>query len=62
MVIAEAQFPQLTPDEYLTWEEEQTEKYEYIEGQIYAMGGGNKHHSLIAVRLSSLFFHHLDGS
>ncbi|ANV85997.1 Uma2 family endonuclease [Picosynechococcus sp. PCC 7117] len=62
MVIAEEKFPRFTPDEYLRWEEQQVEKYEYIDGQIYAMGGGNKNHSLIAVRLSSLFFNHLDGS
>lgn len=56
-----AQFPQLSPEEYLAWEERQLEKHEYFEGDIYAMGGGGKNHSVISVRLSTLFCNHLDG-
>ncbi|MEO1352144.1 MAG: Uma2 family endonuclease, partial [Cyanobacteria bacterium J06635_15] len=38
MIAARESLPQLTPEEYFVWEEQQLEKYEYIDGQIYAMG------------------------
>ena len=44
------------------WEEIQLEKYEYIDSQVYAMGGSNKNHSLIAVKLITLFTNHLEKS
>ncbi len=62
MVTAKDNFPQLTPEEYLAWEEKQIEKYEYIDGEVYAMGGGSKNHSLIAVRLTTLLANHLEES
>lgn len=62
MVTAKEDDPQFSPEEYFAWEEKQTEKYEYINGQIYAMGGGSKNHSLIAVRLTTLFANHLEES
>jgi Uma2 family endonuclease len=37
-----AQFPKLSPNEYLEWEELQREKHEYFDGQIYAMGDGRR--------------------
>ncbi|MBE9196205.1 Uma2 family endonuclease [Synechocystis sp. LEGE 06083] len=55
-----APFPKLSPEEYLAWEERQLEKHEYFDGDIYAMGGGSKNHSVISVRLSTLFCNHLD--
>lgn len=61
MIVAKDDFPKLTPEEYFAWEEKQLEKYEYIEGEVYAMGGGSKNHSLIAVRLTTLFSNHLEG-
>ena len=62
MSVAKDQFPLLTPQEYLTWEEKQLEKYEYINGQVYAMGGGSVNHGRIAIRLTALFDAHLEGS
>jgi Uma2 family endonuclease len=59
MTIAREIFPKLTPEDYLIWETQQPEKHEYIDGQIYAMGGGSKNHSLIAVRLLTLLANHL---
>lgn len=41
MVTANDNLPQLTPEEYLAWEEKQIEKHEYIDGEVYAMGGGS---------------------
>jgi len=62
MVAARENFPQLTPKEYFAWEEKQLNKHEYIEGEVYAMSGGSRNHSLIAVRFSTLFSNHLTGS
>lgn len=62
MITVKEKFPQLTSEEYFAWEEQQLEKHEYFDGEIFAMSGGSKNHSLIAVGLTSLFFNHLRGS
>ena len=62
MIAAKENFPQLTPNEYFAWEEKQLNKHEYIEGEVYAMSGGSRNHSLIAVRFTTLFSNHLSGS
>jgi len=62
MIAAKENFPQLTPEEYFAWEEQQLEKYEYINGEVYAMSGGSKNHSLISVRFITLFSNHLETS
>ena len=62
MIAAKDHPPKLTPEEYFDWEEKQLEKHEYIDGQIYAMSGGSKNHSLISVRFIALFANHLEGS
>ncbi|MGD1952641.1 MAG: Uma2 family endonuclease [Leptolyngbyaceae cyanobacterium] len=62
MVAVKDNSPQLTPDEYFVWEEKQQENYEYIGGQVYAMGGGSVNHSRLAVRFTSLFDTHLENT
>ncbi|MEQ8972978.1 MAG: Uma2 family endonuclease [Coleofasciculus sp. C1-SOL-03] len=62
MIPAPEKFPTLTPEEYFTWEEQQLEKHELIDGQVYAMGGGSKNHSLLAAKFITLFTTHLEGS
>ena len=62
MVVAKDNALQLTPEEYFVWEETQLEKHEYIDGQVYAMSGGSKNHSLISVRFITLFANHLEES
>lgn len=62
MSVAKDKFPLLTAQEYFTWEEKQLEKHEYINGQVYAMGGGSVNHGRIAIRLTALFDAHLEGS
>jgi Uma2 family endonuclease len=61
MIAVKENFPRFTPEEYFVWEEKQLEKYEYIDGEVYAMSGGSKNHSLISVRFITLFSNHLDG-
>jgi Uma2 family endonuclease len=62
MIAAKENFPQLTPAEYFVWEEQQLQKHEYINGEVYAMSGGSKNHSLISVRFINLFYNHLETS
>jgi Uma2 family endonuclease len=51
----------MTPQEYLEWEELQPIKYEYINGQIFAMTGGTIPHKDIALNLASALKNHLRG-
>jgi Uma2 family endonuclease len=62
MIATKNNSPQLTPEEYFAWEEKQLEKHEYIDGEVYAMSGGSKNHSLISVRFITLFSNHLESS
>ncbi len=62
MIAAKENTPHLTPEEYFAWEEQQLEKHEYINGQVYAMSGGSVNHSLIAIRFTTMFDTHLDPS
>jgi Uma2 family endonuclease len=46
--------PRFTPEEYFAWEEQQTVKHEYIDGEVYAMSGGTTNHSEIASNFNFL--------
>ena len=62
MIVAKENFPQLSPKEYLDWEETQLEKYEYIEGHVYEMSGGSVNHGRIAIKFTTLFDTYLENS
>ena len=62
MVVAKEQFPKLTPEEYFAWEEMQTMRHEYLDGEVYAMSGGTINHSEIALNLGVLLKTHMRGS
>ncbi len=51
-----------TVEEYLEFEKTSPVRYEYVDGQIYAMAGESKNHNRIAGRLYSIFDQHLAGS
>jgi Uma2 family endonuclease len=51
----------MSPLEYLEWEEQQDIKYEYINGEVFAMTGGTIPHTTIALYLASGFKNHLRG-
>ena len=61
MIAAREHFPKLTPTEYLEWEEKQDLRYEYIDGEIYAMTGGTLNHSKIGGNVYYLLQTHLRG-
>ncbi len=62
MVAARDNTPRFTPEEYFDWEEQQLERHELIDGEVYAMTGGTVNHSQIAVKFISLLDNHLGGS
>ena len=62
MIIAQRQPQLMTPQEYLEWEELQPLKYEYINGEVFAMTGGILPHNSIAINLTTALKNHLRGS
>lgn len=60
-MIAQPQHQLMTPQEYLEWEEQQPIKYEYINGEVFAMTGGTIPHNDIALNLASALKNHLRG-
>lgn len=52
-MIAEPNNGLMSPETYLEWEAQQPLKYEYIQGQAYAMTGGTLPHNDIAVNLTA---------
>jgi Uma2 family endonuclease len=51
MMISSAPSPPMTAAEYLDWEPQQEQRYEYINGEIIAMTGGTVPHNDIAINL-----------
>lgn len=49
-------------DEFLVWEEQQDERYEFVDGQPVMMAGGTQAHALIATNLISILRPMLRGS
>ncbi len=51
----------MSPEEYLEWEERQEIKYEYVNGEVFAMTGGTIPHNAIALNLASALRNHVRG-
>jgi Uma2 family endonuclease len=62
MVAVKDNSRRFTPEEYFAWEEQQLERHELIDGQVYAMSGGTIDHSEIAAKFNRLLGNHLDDS
>lgn len=41
----------LSPAEYLAWEAQQSDKHEYLNGEVFAMGGAARRHGTVACNL-----------
>jgi Uma2 family endonuclease len=46
---------------YLAWEERQTEKHEFIAGELFAMGGARREHVVVSLNLAAAFKQRLRG-
>ncbi|WP_055074798.1 Uma2 family endonuclease [Pseudanabaena sp. 'Roaring Creek'] len=53
--------PKISVDEYFEWEARQEIRYEYINGEVFAMAGGTIDHSTIAANLIALLRPHVRG-
>jgi Uma2 family endonuclease len=62
MVALKDNSPRFTPEEYFAWEEQQVERHELIDGQVYAMSGGTINHGRIGIKVTSMLDTHLDNS
>ncbi|NET00321.1 MAG: Uma2 family endonuclease [Sphaerospermopsis sp. SIO1G2] len=62
MIAAKDNTHYFTPEEYFAWEEQQLEKHELIDGQVYAMSGGSVNHGRIAIRFTAMFDSHLENT
>ncbi len=61
MIASPDRLPEMTPQEYLKWEELQPIKYEYVNGYVYAMARGTIPHNIIAINLTAALQNHLRG-
>ena len=61
-MIALSNYNNLTPEEYLQFEEKSPIKHEYIEGQIYAMAGTTDTHNIVSGNIYTIIRNHLRGS
>ncbi|WP_294000517.1 Uma2 family endonuclease [Sphaerotilus sp.] len=57
-----ARKPTMTPDEFLAWEISQVERHEFIEGEVYAMAGGDDRHARVTLNVAGAMNLHLRGS
>lgn len=53
-MVAQISSRQMTPDEYLAFEEKSDIKHEYVNGEVYAMAGTTDSHNTIALNKVSL--------
>ncbi len=61
-MIAQIHPNQMTPDEYLAFEEKSPIKHEYVNGEIYTMSGSTDSHNTIALNTAIALRSHLKGS
>jgi len=61
MIAVKVKLPKLTPEEYFVWEEKQLLRHEYLNGEVYAMGGETQNHGRIASNIIFILKGHLRG-
>lgn len=54
--------PSMTLADYLVWEEAQTDKHEFVDGEVFAMVGARRAHVTVAGNCFALLKSHLRGS
>lgn len=60
-MVSTSQHPSLTPQAYFEWEAQQELRYEYFDGDVFAMAGGSLPHADIALNIASLLRSQLRG-
>lgn len=54
--------PKMTGAEFLVWEAEQTQKHDFVNGEVYAMAGAEDGHVTTSGNVYMALRHHLNGS
>lgn len=54
--------PQFTAAEFLAWDRDQTEKHEYLDGEVFAMAGASETHVVLTLNTAFALKTHLRGS
>jgi len=57
-----AQKPIFTATDYLAWEAEQTERHDYLDGEVFAMAGAEDRHVTVSGNCYMALRQHLSGS
>jgi Uma2 family endonuclease len=52
----------MTPDEFLAWEAEQTERHDFVGGEVYAMAGAEDRHVTASLNVAMALRQHLAGT
>lgn len=60
-MVAALEHRRLTPQEFFEWEAQQDLRYEYFDGEVFAMTGGSLPHGRIGLNVSSLLKAHVRG-
>jgi Uma2 family endonuclease len=61
-MVESSKIPNMTVDEYLSFEESSSVRHEYVDGQVFAMSGSTEAHNVICVNLLSRIHSHLRGT
>ncbi|MGD1867861.1 MAG: Uma2 family endonuclease [Phormidesmis sp.] len=61
-MISQISSRQMTPEEYLAFEEKSDTKHEYINGEVYAMSGTTDNHNTIALNMALVLLTNLRGT
>lgn len=54
--------PKMSLFDYLSWESQQTDKHDFLSGEVFAMTGGTLRHNRATLRTMMAFENHLAGS
>jgi Uma2 family endonuclease len=60
-MVATHEHPRLNPKAYFEWEAQQESRYEYFDGEVFAMAGGSLPHADIALNVATILRAHLQG-
>ncbi len=60
-MVSTSQHSSLTPQAYFEWEAQQELRYEYFDGDVFAMAGGSLPHADVALNIASLLRSQLRG-
>ena len=52
----------MTADEFLSWEAAQTERHEFVDGEVFAMAGAEDRHVTVSLNVAMALRQHLSGS